>query len=127
MDKKYTNKVKELELVGQYVSRLGMIESNLSQDVDEGKIDIYVLTLLTNCIDRINRVYIEGEKRYNKDCCEYSARAREELELHNDCNEFGDVSDVLTKDEEFIKANIDVDNLLSDVTQSDESNDNGGI
>ena len=68
MNIKYSDKVKELELVGQYVDRLGMIESNLSQDVDEGNIVRDTLTLLTNCIDMINRVYIEGEKKYSDGC-----------------------------------------------------------
>ena len=103
MSAKYSDKIKELELVGQYVDRLGMIESNLSQDVDEGKIDKYVLTLLTYCIDRINRVYIEGEKKYNDDCCEYSASAKDEMESRN------------------------LEHLKDIVTQGNESNENGGI
>ena len=115
MSAKYSDKIKELELVGQYVDRLGMIESNLSQDVDEGKIDRYVLSLLEYCIDRINRVYIEGEKRYNSgdDCCEHSDNY--------------DYVTAMNKDEEFIKENYDVDNLLSDVTQSDECDEKESI
>ena len=125
MSAKYSDKIKELELVGQYVDRLGMIESNLSQDVDEGKIDKYVLTLLTNCIDRINRVYIEGEKRYNSgyDCCEHSDNYDYVTAMNKDKEEHNKS----LKDEEFIKENYDVDNLLKGVTQDDESNDNGGI
>jgi hypothetical protein len=66
MDSKYSEKIKELKLIGEYVQRLGFIESDLCEDVDNEKIDKYILTILSYCIDRINRVYIEGEKMYNK-------------------------------------------------------------
>ena len=80
MDSKYSEKIKELKLIGEYVQRLGFIESDLLQDVDEGKIDIYVATLLTYCIDRINRVYIEGEKKYDT-----------MVTQDNECNEKGTI------------------------------------
>ena len=78
MHEKYTKKMMEIKKVGEYVERLASIEGDMALDVDEGLLDRYVYTLLENCIDRINRVYIEGEKAYN-----------------NDCDEFGKVSDVL--------------------------------
>ena len=79
INEKYNKKMMEIKKVGEYVDRLASIENEMCQDVDEGKLDRFVFTLLENCIDRINRVYIEGEKQYN-----------------NDCDEFSKVSDVLT-------------------------------
>ena len=94
---KYTKKMMEIKKVGEYVDRLASIENEMCQDVDEGKLDRFVFTLLENCIDRINRVYIEGEKQYNDDCCEYSASARQEtIDYQKDYDEFSKVSDVLT-------------------------------
>ena len=82
INEKYTKKMMEIKKVGGYVERLTIIESDMSLDVDEGLLDRYVLTLLTYCIDRINRVYIEGENKYN------------------DCDEFGKISDIVTQDNE---------------------------
>ena len=67
INEKYTKKMMEIKKVGGYVERLAIIENDMSIDVDEGLLDRYVLTLLTYCIDRINRVYIEGEKQYLND------------------------------------------------------------
>ena len=82
INEKYTKKMMEIKKVGGYVERLAIIENDMSIDVDEGLLDRYVLTLLTYCIDRINRVYIEGENKYN------------------DCDEFGKISDIVTQDNE---------------------------
>jgi len=82
INEKYNKKMMEIKKVGGYVERLFIIENDMSLDVDEGLLDRYVLTLLTYCIDRINRVYIEGENKYN------------------DCDEFGKISDIVTQDDE---------------------------
>ena len=125
MHEKYTKKMMEIKKVGGYVERLTIIENDMALDVDEGLLDRYVSTLLEYCIDRINRVYIEGEKKYNSgyDCCEHSnyydyvtgmnkdkeeVSARQDtIDYRIDCDEFGNISDV--------------------VTQSNECNENGGI
>ena len=138
INEKYTKKMMEIKKVGEYVERLASIENDMCQDVDEGNIDKYILTLVENCIDVINQEYILASARQDineikalKDklakCWCYGQKLNEYDKVTNDCDEFGKVSDVLNKDEEFIKANYDVDNLLKGVTQDDESNDNGGI
>ena len=59
----YSDKIKELQLVGEYVERLHYIELNMEQHMDEGKLDSYVVTLLQNCIDNINKEYILASAR----------------------------------------------------------------
>ena len=54
----YSDKIKELQLVGEYVERLHYIELGMEQHMDEGKLSSYVVTLLQNCIDGINNEYI---------------------------------------------------------------------
>ena len=103
INEKYNKKMMEIKKVGGYVERLTIIENDMALDVDEGLLDRYVLTLLTYCIDRINRVYIEGEKKYNDDCCEYSASAKDEMERRN------------------------LEHLKDIVTQGNESNDKESI
>ena len=73
----YSDKIKELQLVGEYVERLHYIELDMEQHMDEGKLSAYVVTLLQNCIDNINKEYI-------------LASARQDIVTqNNECNDKG--------------------------------------
>jgi len=116
INEKYTKKMMEIKKVGEYVDRLASIESDMCQDVDEGNIDKYILTLVENCIDVINQEYILASAR-------------------QDINEIKDLKDKLAKCwcygqklnewDKMEKRNLE--HLKDLVTQDDESNENGGI
>ena len=143
INEKYNKKMMEIKKVGGYVERLFIIENDMSLDVDEGLLDRYVLTLLTYCIDRINRVYIEGEKQYLND------NEEDVKSLNDTITTLGDKLDELQyiaqiQNEQLNENGIKVDTrtinprkYLNDcdefgkvsdiVTQDDECNENGGI
>ena len=79
--------------------------------MDKWKIDRYVLTLLENCIDRINRVYIEGEKQY----------------LNDNEKDVKDLEDKLAKCWCYGQKLNEYDNNNYKVTQNNECNDKESI
>ena len=56
----YTQLINKVQKTGEYVDRLARIESNMNDDIEENKIDIKVKELLCNCIDDINKIYINS-------------------------------------------------------------------
>ena len=63
MHEKYTKKMMEIKKIGEYVERLASIEGDIALDVDEGKLDNHILSLVENCIDAINQEYILASAR----------------------------------------------------------------
>ena len=56
----YTQLINKVQKTGEYVDRLARIESNMNDDLESNKIDIKVKELLSNCIDDINKIYINS-------------------------------------------------------------------
>ena len=60
IDNKYSDLMEKIRVTGDYVSTLARVESNMNDDIEENKIDIKVKELLSNCIDDINKIYINS-------------------------------------------------------------------
>ena len=60
LNEEYRTLINKISSTGQYIDKLASIESDMSQDVQDNKIDIIVHEKLGKCIDEINAIYINN-------------------------------------------------------------------
>ena len=67
MNIEYSNLIDRVRLTGNYIDQLARIESQMDSNVENNALDIRVQKLLSDCIDEINKIYIDTSEIISAD------------------------------------------------------------
>ena len=59
IDVEYRELINKISLTGNYIKQLEEIKIDMNQELENNKIDIKVVNILTKCIKDINAIYIK--------------------------------------------------------------------